>query len=218
MPNHTASRVCTASISTTEILFQRKQSESFLAWLHACNGSPWLRGIAALVTGIAVKKLGLFAVIAAFALKFFKLIAVAAVAGTAAALACYVLARHFDSGLLLALAYAGFFLNLFNLIPVSPLDGGRITAILSPRVWLLGAPVLAAVFLWRPSPILIMIGVFAIPQLIAAWRYDPDAPANKDYYKVSLEDKFTYGTFYVGLIVFLSLMLHDLHQELGSGQ
>lgn len=140
------------------------------------------------------------------------------VAGTAAALACYVLARHFDSGLLLALAYAGFFLNLFNLIPVSPLDGGRITAILSPRVWLLGAPVLAAVFLWRPSPILIMIGVIAIPQLIAAWRYDPDAPANKDYYKVSLEDKFTYGTFYVGLIVFLSLMLHDLHQELGSGQ
>lgn len=88
------------------------------------------------------------------------------------------MARHSDSGLLLALAYAGFFPNLVNLIPVSPLDGGRITAILSPCVWLLGAPVLAAVFLWRPSPILIMIGVIAIPQLIAAWRYDPDAPAN----------------------------------------
>ncbi|GAB3452219.1 DUF2167 domain-containing protein [Massilia terrae] len=37
-------------------------------------------GIAALVTGLAVKKLGLFAIIAAFALKFFKLIAVAALA------------------------------------------------------------------------------------------------------------------------------------------
>ncbi|GAB3452223.1 hypothetical protein GCM10027321_00630 [Massilia terrae] len=140
------------------------------------------------------------------------------VAGTVAALGCYFLARQFDSGLLLALAYAGFFLNLFNLIPVSPLDGGRITAILSPRVWLLGAPILAAAFLWRPSPILILIGVVAIPQLIAAWRYDPDAPENKDYYAVPLEDKLTYGTFYVGLIVFLSLMLHDLHQELGTGR
>src|SRR5262249_59479206 len=58
------------------------------------------------------------------------------VAGTAGALACYFLARQYDSALLLALSYAGFFLNLFNLIPVAPLDGGRITAILSPRVWL----------------------------------------------------------------------------------
>ena len=36
------------------------------------------------------------------------------------------------SDLLLALSYAGFFINLFNLIPLSPFDGGRITAVLSP--------------------------------------------------------------------------------------
>jgi Zn-dependent protease len=137
------------------------------------------------------------------------------VVGTVAAIACYFLARHFESRLLLALAYAGFFLNLFNLIPVSPLDGGRITAILSPRVWLLGAPVLAAAFLWRPSPVLLMVGIIAIPQLIAAWRYDPATPENQHYYSVSLEDKLTYGAFYVGLIVFLSLMVHELHTELG---
>ena len=68
------------------------------------------------------------------------------VAGTLAALLCYALARQYDSRLLLALAYAGCFLNLFNLIPVAPLDGGRITAILSPRLWLLGVPILAAAF------------------------------------------------------------------------
>ena len=50
--------------------------------------------------------------------------------------------------LLIALAYSGFMLNLFNLIPVSPLDGGRITAIISPRVWLLGVPILIALFLF----------------------------------------------------------------------
>ena len=40
----------------------------------------------------------------------------------------------------MAIAYSGFMINLFNLIPVSPLDGGRITQILSPRIWFLGAP------------------------------------------------------------------------------
>jgi hypothetical protein len=60
-----------------------------------------------------------------------------------------------------------------------------------------------------------MIGIVAIPQLKAAWHYDPKAPANQEYYAVSLEDKLAYGAFYVGLIVFLSLMLHDLHLELG---
>lgn len=138
------------------------------------------------------------------------------VVGTIAALACYALARQLDSRLLLALAYAGCFLNLFNLIPLSPLDGGRITAILSPRMWLLGVPVLAGVFLWRPSPMLILVALLAIPQLVAAWKYDPDSPANEDYYAVGAEDKLTYGVFYVGLIVFLSLMVQGLHTELGS--
>lgn len=137
------------------------------------------------------------------------------VAGTLAALLCYGLARQYDSRLLLALAYAGCFLNLFNLIPVSPLDGGRITAILSPRLWLLGVPILAAAFFWRPSPILILVALVALPQLKAAWTYDAAAPANQHYNAVSNEDKLTYGVFYLGLIVFLSLMLHGLHTELG---
>ena len=37
-----------------------------------------------------------------------------------------------------ALAYIGFFLNLFNLLPVLPLDGGRAMAALSPYVWAVG--------------------------------------------------------------------------------
>src|SRR5579884_2022289 len=63
-------------------------------------------------------------------------------AGTFGALVCYFLARNYDSQLLLALAYAGFFLNLFNLIPLSPFDGGRVTAVISPKLWLAGVPVL----------------------------------------------------------------------------
>ena len=76
----------------------------------------------------------------------------------------------------MALAYAGFMINLFNLIPLSPLDGGRITQILSPRIWFLGVPLLIALFFYFPSPLLILIAILAAPSLIAAWRYDPNSP------------------------------------------
>lgn len=53
-------------------------------------------------------------------------------------------ARHYDGNLLLALAYTGFSLNLFNMIRQSPFDGGRIAAVRSPRIGLAGVPVLHA--------------------------------------------------------------------------
>src|SRR5258706_15535802 len=103
-------------------------------------------------------------------------------AGTAGAVACYFFARAYDSDLLLALSYAGFFINLFNLIPLSPFDGGRITAVLSPRVWLLGVPILVAMFFWRPSPMLILMAILAAPQVMKAFKYDPAAPQNVQEY------------------------------------
>lgn len=136
--------------------------------------------------------------------------------GSLAALACYFAARETDSQLLLALAYAGFFINLFNLIPLSPFDGGRITAVLTPRVWLLGLPVLAALFFWRPSPMLILMAVLAAPQVMRAWKYDPKDPANQRYYAVSNETRLTYALYYLGLLAFLAVMAHDTHEMLGS--
>ncbi|WP_144445606.1 hypothetical protein [Inquilinus limosus] len=58
----------------------------------------------------------------------------------------------------------------------SPLDGGRITAILSPRVWLLGAPIMLGLLLVRPSPVLLLVALFAAPQVLKAWRHDPNSP------------------------------------------
>jgi Zn-dependent protease len=136
--------------------------------------------------------------------------------GTLGALACYFAARNVESPLLLALAYSGFFLNLFNLIPISPFDGGRVTAVLSPRIWLLGAPILVGLFVFRPSPVLIMMALLALPQLLRAWHYDPAAPENLAYYGVSTEQKFTYGAAYVGLVGFLAVMTQDVHQMLES--
>jgi Zn-dependent protease len=136
--------------------------------------------------------------------------------GTLGALACYFLARQTESNLLLALSYAGFFINLFNLIPLAPFDGGRVTSVLSPRIWLLGVPLLVALFFYRPSPILILMAVIAAPQVVRAWRYDPKAPENAAYYSVKAETKLWYGLFYIGLAAFTALMSYDVHEMLGS--
>lgn len=137
--------------------------------------------------------------------------------GTLGALACYFVARDMDhSGKwLLAVAYAGFFLNLFNLIPLSPLDGGRITAVLSPRLWLLGVPVMGFLLWQNPlNPVLIMIGIMAIPQVIKAWQFRADDPAHAGYYLASAETRLTYATAYIGLLAFLAVMTHDVHEML----
>ncbi|HSI48386.1 MAG TPA: site-2 protease family protein [Ideonella sp.] len=135
--------------------------------------------------------------------------------GTVGALVAYFLARDgHDTRWLLAVAYSGFFLNLFNLIPISPFDGGRITAVLSPRIWLLGVPVLIALFLWRPSPLLILMALLAAPQAWKAWKYDANGPEANSYYAVSTAVKLEYGFCYLALAGFLAVMAHDVHEML----
>jgi Zn-dependent protease len=136
--------------------------------------------------------------------------------GTLAATAVYFWARETDSRLWLAVAYSGFFLNFFNLLPISPLDGGRITAILTPRVWLLGAPMMLALALYRPSPLLIMIAILSIPSVMKAWRYDPHAPENQAYYGAPIGLKVEYGLFYLGLAAFLGIMTQSVHGMLAD--
>ncbi|HET7526389.1 MAG TPA: site-2 protease family protein, partial [Burkholderiaceae bacterium] len=134
--------------------------------------------------------------------------------GSIGALVCYGLARNYDATWLLAVAYAGFFINLFNLIPLSPFDGGRITAVLSPRIWLLGVPILIALFLWWPSPMLVLVAILAAPQVMQALRYRADSPEAQSYYAVSTRTKWEYGLYYIVLAAFLAVMTHDVHEML----
>ncbi len=136
--------------------------------------------------------------------------------GSIGALAVYYVGREYDSRLLLAIAYAGLFLNLFNLLPISPLDGGRITGIISPRIWLLGLPAMLAAMYYWPSPALILIAVLALPQVMKAWRYDPKAPENVAYYGVPAQTKLEYGAAYLALAAFLAIMTYELHEMIGN--
>jgi Zn-dependent protease len=131
--------------------------------------------------------------------------------GTVGAMAAFFFARETGTTWMMAVAYSGFFLNLFNLIPISPFDGGRITAVLSPRIWLLGVPILGALFLWRPSPMLILMALLAAPQAWKAWKYRKDSIEAQTYYAVPTAKKWEYGLIYIGLAGFLAVMAYDSH-------
>jgi Zn-dependent protease len=86
-------------------------------------------------------------------------------AGTAAALVAAALGLATESRLFFALAYTGFFLNLFNLTPISPLDGGRVAQAFSRRAWIFGAILLAVLFFTTHSPQLLLIALLALPHV-----------------------------------------------------
>ena len=135
--------------------------------------------------------------------------------GTVAAIGAYFLARDGGPGWLLAVSYTGFFINLINMIPLPPLDGGRITTVLSPRIWLLGVPIIGVLLWYHFSVILLLIAIMAVPHLMAALRFDPEDPANKRYHAVvTPRVRWEYGLLYVGLIAFLGYMTNEVDRQL----
>ena len=115
------------------------------------------------------------------------------------------------------MAYSGFFLNLFNMIPLSPFDGGRITAVLSPRIWFSACRCWSGLFVWRPSPMLVLIALMAAPQLWKAWKYRSDSEEAQTYYAVSGATRLEYATYYIVLLAFLAVMTHDVHDMVAGG-
>ncbi len=137
--------------------------------------------------------------------------------GTIGATAVLWLAGQYDSQLLLALAYAGLFINLFNLMPMTPFDGGRIVAILSPRIWLLGAPILIGVFLLIPSPMFLIILVLLAPSIWTSLKnaWSGTVPeGNPRYYDVPREARIRWGAYYLLLLGYLCVMTYQVHQQL----
>jgi len=134
--------------------------------------------------------------------------------GTAASFACYLAAEDSGSRLLLALSYAGFVLNLFNLIPLSPFDGGRIVGVISTRIWYLGIPILAGLFLWSPSPFLLIIVILLAPQIWHAFK-TRKAPDDR-YYQTPNSVRINYGLQYLALAGFLAVMSYEIHERLGN--
>ena len=91
------------------------------------------------------------------------------VLGTIGAAACLPIAAATGSDLWRALAFTGFFLNLFNLLPVTPLDGGRAMAALAPWMWFVGLAAIVVLALAFPNPIILVIAVVGAFDVYGRW-------------------------------------------------
>ena len=125
----------------------------------------------------------------------------------AGAVAAIGAATHSD--FLEALGYTGMFLNLFNLLPVVPLDGGRAMAAMAPWMWFLGFGALVLLDFIAPNAILLIITLLAGYELYRRWeRRRSPTPDQVAYYRVSPRNRAIVGGVYVGLIVLLALGMH----------
>jgi Zn-dependent protease len=124
--------------------------------------------------------------------------------GSMAAVLCLFIYWGTGSELAAVLAYTGFLLNLFNLLPVHPMDGGRIVSAISPYLWLIGIPVLGYLMIRSFSPILLLIIFLGIFQLFKLWQNRDELKA---YYEVPLKERVQFAILYFGLVGSLGMGL-----------
>jgi Zn-dependent protease len=129
--------------------------------------------------------------------------------GTLGAAICEVIHLVTGNPMFRALAYTGFFLNLFNLAPVGFLDGGRIVTALSPWLWLVGFVVVLGMTITHPNFILILILVFSAPRLFFLFRRKSDE--ERRYFEVTPAQRGTMAVMYFGLIALLVLGMQLSH-------
>jgi len=104
-----------------------------------------------------------------------------------------------------ALVFTGFLLNLFNLLPIVPLDGGRAMAAMAPWMWFVGFGASVTLMLLWPNPILILIVLLGGLELYRRWKSRREGmDGNPAYYAVRPAHRLAVGIVYVGLIVALA--------------
>lgn len=128
--------------------------------------------------------------------------------GSAGAMGVAVGASMTDSQLLYALADFGYMINLFNLLPIGDMDGGRIAGALSPYFGVAGlaggAGLIYAGAVHNPLFYLIM--------LAGGWStfqrfYDPAGHRPPNFYAISPMQRAIVGASYFGLIGTLLLAM-----------
>jgi Zn-dependent protease len=140
------------------------------------------------------------------------------VLGTLGAGACFAFAEATGSDLLRALAYVGFFLNLINLIPVVPFDGGRAMAAMAPWLWFVGLGALLALLLLVGNPFLLIFVAIGVIETWRRWEARRKGTIEQAaYYRVSPRNRLLVGGVYLGLIVLLVLGMHETHVLSSAG-
>ena len=116
-----------------------------------------------------------------------------------------------------ALAYVGFFLNLFNLLPVVPLDGGRAMAALSPWVWFAGFAGLVALTFFFPNPIMILVLLFGGYESWRRWKARK-SPESQAFHDIPTRTRVFVAATYLVLVALLAVGVAETHfaRDLGD--
>lgn len=138
--------------------------------------------------------------------------------GSLGAAACIPIADATGNDMFRALAFTGFFLNLFNLLPVVPLDGGRAMAAMSPWMWFLGFFGIVLAAFVAPNPIIVLIAVFAGLETYRRWKALKEGDEEvRAYYRVSKRDRLLVALVYLGLIALLVWGMDATHLQRDFG-
>jgi Zn-dependent protease len=136
------------------------------------------------------------------------------VLGSLGAAALIPVAEATGNDLFLALAFTGFFLNLFNLLPVVPLDGGRAMAAMAPWMWFVGFGLLVALMFVFPNPIIFIIVLLGALETWRRWKARRSGTQEEQaYYRVTPRARLAVGAVYLGLIGLLVLGMAETHVE-----
>jgi Zn-dependent protease len=134
--------------------------------------------------------------------------------GSLATAALLPIAAATDDDFWRALAFTGFFLNLFNLLPVVPLDGGRAMAAMAPWMWFVGFGAMLVLLLVWPNPILLIIVLLGGFETYRRWKQRKHGEeGNAQYYRVKPVHRLLVAGVYVGLIVALAIGMDLTHVE-----
>jgi Zn-dependent protease len=126
------------------------------------------------------------------------------IVGSIGAAVVWLVGEQQDSELFVALGFTGFFINLFNLLPVVPLDGGRIAAAIHPYLWFLGFAGLVALAFFAPNPLLIVIALVVGLELWRRWQ-ERRTPEAQGYYRIQPWQRVAATVGYFGLAALLVL-------------
>jgi Zn-dependent protease len=138
--------------------------------------------------------------------------------GSIGAAACILIWHLTGNDLWRALAFTGFFLNLFNLLPVVPLDGGRAMAAMAPWMWFVGLAGMIALAFVFPNPIILLIVLFAGYETYRRWKLrQAGGDAQQDYYRVKPIDRALVAAAYLSLIALLVVGMHATNLPLALG-
>jgi Zn-dependent protease len=122
------------------------------------------------------------------------------IAGTFAALVFLQIYKWTDQPLYLAIAVAGFAVNLLNLLPIGMLDGGRISAAVTKWMWVFGGGVLVYKVVTQPNPLMVIIVILAALQVYLSILRERDDQA---FYDVTISQRVFIAIAYFGLVIFL---------------